>query len=264
MSSHIMVFDSGIGGTTVFEHIQQHLPNANYSYFMDNALLPYGEQGKQTIIKRLCALVEFIEQRNLAVDILVIACNTASTSALDVLRQFTTIPIVGVVPAIKPAAELSTTHHIALLATPATIVSDYTKKLITTHSASTTVHLYSSVRLVALAEQGFYKHNIDQVALSNELQALAIDPRVDILVLGCTHFPILATAISSFYQGRIGTIDSGSAIAKRVMSIQKEQVESAIAGNKKPLQCYATASTFNNQLLGSDINQVDLTLYEKS
>lgn len=264
MPSHIMVFDSGIGGTTVLAHIQQQLPNAHYSYFMDNALLPYGKQTKQTIVKRLYALVRFIEQANLAIDVLVIACNTASTSAVDLLRHFTTIPIVGVVPAIKPAAEQSITQHIALLATPATIASDYTKTLINTHSATSTVHLYSSVKLVTLAEHAFFQQQLNQGEFKGELQTLSIDSQVDILVLGCTHFPILAKAISAYYQGRIRTIDSGAAIAKRVMSILKEQVGGIVVGNKKPLQCYATASILNNKLLGSYIKQIDLTLFEKS
>ena len=103
MSVHIMVFDSGIGGTTVLEQIQALIPNADYSYFMDNALLPYGAQSQQTIIARLFALLQFIETANLHVDILVIACNTASTSALETIRQHTSIEVVGVVPAIKPA-----------------------------------------------------------------------------------------------------------------------------------------------------------------
>lgn len=259
-----MVFDSGIGGTTVLEHIQKQLPSAHYSYFMDNALLPYGEQSKQTIIRRLCALVQFIEHTNLAVDVLVIACNTASTSALNILRQYTAMPIVGVVPAIKPGASQSLTQHIALLATPTTVASNYTKKLIAEHSAAATVHLYSSVKLVALAEQAFYQQCINQAELNLELQKLAIEPQVDTLVLGCTHFPILAQAISSFYQGRINTIDSGEAIAKRVGSILTASVTENVQGNKKPLQCYATAPIRNNKLLGSYIKQIDLTQYEMS
>ena len=120
-----MVFDSGIGGTTVLEQIQALIPDADYSYFMDNALLPYGAQSQQTIIVRLFALLQFIETANLHVDILVIACNTASTSALETIRQHTNIEVVGVVPAIKPACAIST--HFPLLASA---ISDYYKQQI--------------------------------------------------------------------------------------------------------------------------------------
>jgi len=143
-----MVFDSGIGGTTVLEHIQQSIPHAQYSYFMDNALLPYGAQSQQTIINRLCGLIQFIKDESLNVDLIVIACNTASTSALSSVRQITDIPIVGVVPAIKPAAQLTQSKHIGLLATPATVSSPYTDALIKEHASSITTSLYSSVELV--------------------------------------------------------------------------------------------------------------------
>ena len=248
MSVHIMVFDSGIGGTTVLEQIQALIPDADYSYFMDNALLPYGAQSQQTIIARLFALLQFIETANLHVDILVIACNTASTSALETIRQHTNIEVVGVVPAIKPACAISNSKHIGLLATPSTIKSRYTANLISTHSQDTQVSLYGSTELVEIAETLFHTQKINKAKLEKVLSDLAIAEDIDVLVLGCTHFPLLASAISDYYKQQIFLIDSGKAIAKRVESLIALRGFTLTTDKKKPLHYYATAPIGHSQL----------------
>ncbi|TGV18693.1 glutamate racemase [Pseudoalteromonas sp. MEBiC 03607] len=248
MSVHIMVFDSGIGGTTVLEQIQALIPNADYSYFMDNALLPYGSQSQQTIIDRLLALLCFIESRALQVDILVIACNTASTSALEAIRPYTNIEVVGVVPAIKPACAISKSKHIGLLATPSTTKSRYTANLISTHSQGTRVSLYGSTTLVEIAEALFHTQILNEAKLAKVLSDLAIAEEIDVLVLGCTHFPLLASAISNYYKQQIILIDSGKAIAKRVESLISLRGLTFTTGKKKPLHYYATAPICHSQL----------------
>ena len=257
-----MVFDSGIGGTTVLEHIQQSIPHAQYSYFMDNALLPYGAQSQQTIIHRLCGLIQFIEDESLNVDLIVIACNTASTSALSSVRQITDIPIVGVVPAIKPAAQLTQSKHIGLLATPATVSSPYTDALIKEHASSITTSLYSSVELVTLAETLFFTQHLDLDKLHTELDRLNINNDIDVLVLGCTHFPILAKPISDYFNTQVQLLDSGAAIAKRVSSLLK--LSDNQAGIKKPLHYYATADVCSDKLAVKQVTLFDPTLNDKS
>lgn len=257
-----MVFDSGIGGTTVLEHIQQSIPHAQYSYFMDNALLPYGAQSQQTIINRLCGLIRFIKDESLNVDLIVIACNTASTSALSAVRQITDIPIVGVVPAIKPAAQLTQSKHIGLLATPATVSSPYTDKLIKEHASQITTSLYSSVELVTLAETLFFTQRLDLDKLRNALNGLNINKDIDVLVLGCTHFPILAKPINDYFNTRVQLLDSGAAIAKRVSSLLN--LSDNQAGIKKPLQYYATADIKSNKLKVKLVTLSDLAQNEKS
>ncbi|MFU2510741.1 glutamate racemase [Pseudoalteromonas sp. ASV78] len=263
MSAHILVFDSGLGGTTVLEHIQRALPDAQFSYFMDNAYLPYGKQSQQTIINRLSALLDFIAANQLAVDILVIACNTASTAALSAIRKLTDIAIVGVVPAIKPATLLTQTKHIALLATPATIQSRYTQQLINEYAANVTVHRYASVELVTIAEQAYITKQLDQKRLTAELNRLAIHPSVDVLVLGCTHFPILAEGINSHFNKAVALLDSGAAIANRVMTLLAEQKVS-FTDKKKPLHYYATASICIDKQPVKLVTLIDLTQNEKS
>ncbi|RZF95446.1 glutamate racemase [Pseudoalteromonas sp. CO302Y] len=256
MSAHIMVFDSGIGGTTVLEQIQQLLPEATYSYFMDNALLPYGAQPPQKIIQRLLALIHFIESSVLKVDILVIACNTASTSALNIIRKHTHIEIVGVVPAIKPACLISKTKHIGLLATPATVNSHYTKALIKEHGKNTKVSLYASTKLVELAETLFHTHSLSNYEFNEEIAALNIADDIDVLVLGCTHFPLLANTLTMHFEKPVKLIDSGKAIANRVSSLlMKHQFDLSI-DTKKPLRYYATAPIDASQL---SIELIELT-----
>jgi glutamate racemase len=259
-----MVFDSGIGGTTVLEHIKQRIPNAQYSYFMDNAFLPYGAQTRQTIINRLCSLIHFIKLNKLNVDLIVIACNTASTSALSAVRKITDIPIVGVVPAIKPAAELTHSNHIALLATPATIASSYTKTLIAQHASNVIVSLYSSVELVNLAEQLFFNDCLDTIKLHAVLEDLNIEKQVDVLILGCTHFPILAKQISEYFENSIQLVDSGVAIASRVSYLLDELglLAQSISDIKKPLQYYATANVFSDKLAVKLVTLIDPPEFE--
>jgi glutamate racemase len=261
-----MVFDSGIGGTTVLEHIQQSIPYAQYSYFMDNALLPYGAQSQQTIINRLCALIQFIKEETLNVDLIVIACNTASTSALSAVRQITDIPIVGVVPAIKPAAQLTQSKHIGLLATPATVSSPYTHTLIQEHAPNITVSLYSSVELVTLAEQLFFSETLDIAKFKKELNYLQINKEIDVLVLGCTHFPILADPISKYFNKKLYLFDSGAAIANRVNYLlnQHRRISYNASDTKKPLQYYATADVCSNKLAVKRVTLIDPTQYVKS
>ncbi|SFU01882.1 glutamate racemase [Pseudoalteromonas lipolytica] len=257
MSVHIMVFDSGIGGTTVLEQIQALIPNADYSYFMDNAFLPYGAQTSQTIIQRLLGLLHFIDTHALHVDILVIACNTASASALDVIRRYTSIEVVGVVPAIKPACAISNTKHIGLLATPATTKSKYTETLILTHSQGTKVSLYASTKLVEIAETLFHSKKLLKAEFNEAMAELAIADDIDVLVLGCTHFPLLAHAINNYYDKRVKLIDSGRAIANRVSSIITTQQLNLATDKKKPLHYYATAPISHQQLSVELVTLID-------
>lgn len=244
MSPHILVFDSGIGGTSVLQHIEAQIPSAQFSYVMDNALLPYGLQSDQTIQRRLRALIKRIEQQSLAVDLIVIACNTASTAALSATRELTTIPIVGVVPAIKPAVMKSANQHIALLATPATSNNAYTQSLINEFAQGCQVDRHHSTTLVTLSETLYWQQNVDKELIFSELGRLCIAHTVDVIVLGCTHFPVLKPHISAFFGEGVELIDSGEAIARRVESLLRLSAKvtpSCVEVIKKPMQFYATA-----------------------
>ncbi|AQS40499.1 glutamate racemase [Shewanella psychrophila] len=218
MSKPILVFDSGIGGLTILDEIRQALPNENYLYLFDNARLPYGELGEQELISGCLSLITgFVQEES--VSMVIIACNTASTLILPSLRAVLNIPVVGVVPAIKPAALLSRNKHIGLLATPGTIKRAYTHELIDQFASGCTVELYASSELVMLAEQKAAGNPITQHQLAQILRPIH-QSELDTLVLGCTHFPILKREMQEYLGDKVLLLDSGKAVAARVLTLK--------------------------------------------
>ncbi|MEH6450406.1 MAG: glutamate racemase [Oleispira sp.] len=215
-----LVFDSGVGGFSIFQQIHQAVPGLESCYLMDNQLFPYGIQPDDVLIERIVSLC----QRACAVediDIIVIACNTASTLALPALREVFDIPIVGVVPAIKTAAQHSKNRHIALLATPATIDRPYIDRLIEDHADDCKVERIGSSKLVELAENYWFSQQLDIQALKDILLPWIEDESLDQIVLGCTHFPLLSEEILKLYP-TVGLVDSGQAIARRICFILQQ------------------------------------------
>ncbi|GMQ45147.1 glutamate racemase [Vibrio sp. 10N] len=219
MNRHnILIFDSGVGGLSVYKEIASLLPRANYFYLFDNEAYPYGELAPDTLVDRTCRLIQQMMQRQ-RIDIVVIACNTASTIVLPQLREALSIPVVGVVPAIKPASLLSK-KAVGLIATPATITRQYTHDLIRDFADDKDVKLLGSSKLVDMAEQKLRGQSIDMMQLHQILEPL-VDV-IDVAVLGCTHFPLIREEISQVLGKDVELIDSGTAIARRVMSLLTE------------------------------------------
>lgn len=219
-TANILVFDSGAGGLSVAAEILKTRQPANILYLADNAYFPYGTMEDQSLIARVGNVIaEAIVQ--FAPDIIVVACNTASTLALAKLRaQFPHTEFVGVVPAIKPAAAITTSKTIGVLATPATVNRFYTKKLIDDFARHCNVLTLGSSKLVFMAEEVVTGVQPDVHVLTQEVERLVrqAHPHImDTVVLACTHFPLLndhLKAISAFRH--IRWIDSGEAIASRV------------------------------------------------
>ena len=220
----LLIFDSGVGGLSIFQEVIKQSNNVNCYYLSDNAYFPYGELAETLLISRLTSLLSaFVEKY--PVDMIIIACNSASTVALQALRNQFPIPVVGVVPAIKPASMITENNVIGLVATPATINRDYTKKLVTEFAADKTVLNIGSTILVKLAEQKLQGQVVDSQCIETVFAPwlnLAIQP--DTLVLGCTHFPLLKSEINHCFDGRIKLVDSGAAIAKRVALLLKTEI----------------------------------------
>jgi glutamate racemase len=222
----IGVFDSGAGGLTIYRSIRTVLPDEAYFYCSDNEFHPYGTKPDEVIAKRtLDVCARFVERSRL--DVLVVACNTASTVALDLLRANLTIPVVGVVPAIKPASVRSRTHTIGLLATPATIKRTYVDELIQSFASHCRVLRVGSSRLVELAEEKARGKAIDIDAVAQEIHPLfetkQDQPRnIDTVVLGCTHFPLLVQELTAAAPWPVEWIDSGDAVAARVKAILRD------------------------------------------
>ncbi len=215
----ILVIDSGVGGLSVCESILKRLPDVQIIYFADDAYFPYGELEESKLEQRLIQVVtQMLMHHN--PDLVVLACNTASTLLLPELRQRFDLPFVGVVPAIKPAAALSQSRHIALLATPATVRRPYIDELVDEFASACRVTRVGSTELVQEAEHFLAGQSVDMQRLKEALAPIKVAESdnsvpVDVLVLGCTHFPLIRTHIQEALP-EVTLIDSGEAIARRV------------------------------------------------
>ncbi len=213
----VLIFDSGVGGLSVYKEIHALLPQLNYIYIFDNQAYPYGELEQNTLIKRVDACIQSC-LNNYSVDIVVIACNTASTIVLPTLRAKLNIPVVGVVPAIKPASSLAN-KAVGLIATPATVTRQYTQDLIRDFSNNKNVEMLGSTRLVDMAEEKLRGIPVNLDELRTLLTPLI--GKVDVAVLGCTHFPLIKQEIALALGGDVTLVDSGKAIARRVKELLK-------------------------------------------
>lgn len=218
MSGPILLFDSGVGGLSVVAAVRARLPAAALAYVCDNAMLPYGTKPDAWLVERIVGVCGAAIEASGATA-LVVACNTASTLALEALRTELAIPVIGTVPAIKPAAALSRSGTFGLLATSATVHRPYTDALIREFAARCRVVRVAADGLVAQAERLIVGETLDARVLATELAPLWRAAELDTVVLGCTHFPLLTAHLDVFAPRPIAWIDSGEAIARRVASI---------------------------------------------
>jgi glutamate racemase len=216
--ARVVIYDSGVGGLSIFKEVQAVCPDLDYLFLSDNQCYPYGTKSEEELLERVSQVAEaVVKQFN--PDLLILACNTASTVCLPSLRQSLNIPVVGVVPAIKPAAKISTSKVIGLLATPATVARAYTDELIAEFAEDCQIVKVGSSELVDMAEDFLSGISVDSERLEQILQPLWSVDQLDTLVLACTHFPLLKTQIQEVMAAKglpVQLIDSGAAIAKRV------------------------------------------------
>lgn len=238
MSANILIFDSGVGGLSILNEIRQQLPGASLHYLMDNAAFPYGTKADAFLTPRILNVCTQAV-RELQPDLLVIACNTASTLALPALRQRLSIPVVGVVPAIKVAAAQAVEGQIGLLATPATVNRRYTDDLIREFAPGREVARFGSSLLVQLAEDWIAAATAPDGLLQHLQNWLAGPPALTHVVLGCTHFPLLRPWLQQQWP-HIHWIDSGAAIARRVITLLGERAAPLQQSTAQPLSLYWT------------------------
>ncbi len=227
-SNSILVLDSGSGGLTVWQEIRNLLPALDTLYVADFGGFPYGPKSPSELETRVLSLLKSIIPIYRPV-MIVIACNTASTLVLEALRQHFSIPIVGVVPAIKTASALSQTGQIGLLATFGTVQRQYTDQLIAEFAPDCQVARVGSNKLVQMGEDALRGKPVDLKALYREV-APVLEAGCDQVVLGCTHFPLLRASLEKIAPS-VGWIDSGLAIARRVESLLPVQKSSGISGH---------------------------------
>lgn len=236
--ARIVIFDSGVGGLSIHQALSQHLIGHEFVFVSDNQSYPYGNKAEDWLIQRVLELGQRVVER-CSPDVFIVACNTASTIALPALRENLDIPIVGVVPAIKPAAILSKTKHFGLLATPGTIARKYTDDLISKFAADCQISKVGSTKLVELAEQKLRGVSIDLGVLEAELAPLIEDGKIDIIVLACTHFPLLNKEIELMFKANnhdVELIDSAQAISNRV-SVLIDEIK--LSNSSSPQQSHA-------------------------
>ncbi|PKA83287.1 glutamate racemase [Ulvibacter sp. MAR_2010_11] len=245
-SSPIGIFDSGVGGTSIWKEIHQLLPFENTIYLADSKNAPYGYKTPEEItslsIKNTEALI------NAGSKIIVVACNTATTNAIDTLRSRFSIPIIGIEPAIKPAALKTHSKSIGILATKGTLSSTLFHKTSMEFANDISVIEIVGEGLVPLIEAGKL-HSLEMIALLKKYTRQLIDANVDYLVLGCSHFPYIIPELKKLLPSHVKIIDSGEAVARQTKNLL-EQMEMINDTNVIPsLQFYTNANTATLQFL---------------
>lgn len=215
----IGIFDSGVGGTSIWKEIHQLLPNEHTIYLADSKNAPYGPKGKDAIIQLSVKNTEFLIKKGCK--IVVVACNTATTNAIDYLRANYDLPFIGIEPAIKPAALQSKTKAVGILATKGTLSSSLFAKTSNLFANNIKKVEQDGDGLVELIESGSLYTNETKDLLQTYLQPM-IEAEIDYLVLGCTHYPYLIPILLELLPKHVKIIDSGEAVARHTKTILQE------------------------------------------
>jgi glutamate racemase len=220
-SPTILVFDSGLGGLTVYREVAKARPDAHLVYAADDAFFPYGGMEASILVARVVAVMEQLIAAHHP-DLVVVACNTASTLVLPALRARFSVPFVGTVPAIKPACAASRTKLVCVLGTEATVKREYTRALIREFAKACTVTLVGSPRLAGYAEAELRGEPVDDETLRAEIAPCFVTEdgrRTDVVVLACTHYPLLIERLRKLAPWPVAFLDPAPAIARRVVEL---------------------------------------------
>lgn len=215
----IGIFDSGVGGTSIWKEIHRLLPNENTIYLADSKNAPYGTKGKEAIIKLSIKNTEYLLNKDCK--LIVVACNTATTNAIDYLRKTYPVPFIGIEPAIKPAALKTKTNAIGILATKGTLSSTLFSKTSELFTSNIRVVEQVGEGIVELIENGKLHADEMKALLKLYLQPM-LDANIDYLVLGCTHYPYLMPLLIDLLPNNVKIIDSGEAVARQTKAVLKE------------------------------------------
>lgn len=248
-SPTVLVFDSGLGGLSVFREVARVRPDARFVYAADSAAFPYGAWSEASLVERVDQVMHDLIAAYRP-DLVVIACNTASTLALPVLRARHAIPFVGTVPAIKPACATSVSKRISVLATPGTVRRDYTASLIRDFAQTCEVALVPSEKLAGLAESILVGDPVDDADIRAEIAPCFVrdgSARTDTVVLACTHYPLILDHLKRLAPWPVSWVDPAPAIARRVASLLGPATR---AGSPKPVLLAATGQALDSALVG--------------
>lgn len=242
-SSHapIGLFDSGVGGLTIWKEIKTLMPSESTIYIADNAHMPYGDKSREDIIRLSVHHTQWLIAKGCK--IVVVACNTATTNAIGTLRaRFPDMPFIGIEPAIKPASLNSKTGVIGVLATKGTLVSDLFKKTSEAYGAQIRIISQDGDGLAAIIQSGQARSKETRDLLTKYLEPM-LSKNIDYLVLGCTHYPLLIPLLEEMLPPHVRIIDSGAAVAQQTQRmLEQRQLLAASEGAPPTSKFYATAS----------------------
>ncbi len=246
----IGIFDSGIGGTSIWRAIHDLLPNEKTIYLADSKNAPYGQKSKEEIVALSMKNTDFLLKLNCK--LIVVACNTATTNAIRELREKYNVPFIGIEPAIKPAATHSKTQIIGILATQGTLNSELFNK---------TAEMYQDTKIIEQVGHGLVQlienGNIDSPEMTKLLQSYLtpmIEANIDYLVLGCSHYPYLIPQIKNILPEHIHIIDSGEAVAKQTQKILREKIGFSSAEKNEPIFYTNSNSKVLTEILDNKYN----------
>src|ERR1700731_775692 len=264
MTPVIGVFDSGFGGLTVLRELRRVLPAADYLYFGDTAHLPYGAKSVRTVAKYAISAAHFLEEHG--IEMLVVACNTATALAFEDIRAAVRVPVVGVIePGAQRAAEISKSKKVVVAATEATVASHAYQRALQQQGLQATEK--ACPLFVPLVEEGWVEHRVTEevahIYMDEVFQDSARD--ADVLVLGCTHYPLLRPLLRRVVPRSVEIVDSAESTAAKVLELLGANRADGAAGD---LCCYATNSVekfrrLGSKFLGCPIEKIELVDIEK-
>jgi glutamate racemase len=235
----IGIFDSGVGGLSVLVEVQKLLPLENFIFVGDQGNMPYGGKTKEQLNSYADKIMAFLVSQN--VKAVIVACNTATVYAIDFLREKYKMPIIGTVPVIKTIANITKTKKTAVFSTPATTESPYLSALIEKFAPNVTVYKIGGTGLEELIETGDLENKQIDKILHESLEPL-LQKNVDIIALGCTHYPFLTDKIQKIVGKNVQVVDSGGAVARRTKAIL---TNNQILGSKRTDDFYYTTGNKN-------------------
>ena len=244
----IGIFDSGVGGLSVFREIKKILPGERYVYYSDNAHCPYGEKSKEYIIGRARDITDFLISKG--ADVIVVACNTATAAAIKTLRSEYSIPFIGMEPAIKPAAQLTRTGIVGVRATAGTLKADKYQDTRGKYADDVTVVEHIGQGFVELVESGQTSGTKAESIVIESVEPL-LDAGADTIVLGCTHYPFLSETISKVASSlaperAINIVDPAPAVARHLHEVMTEKGIIRMDGYELTLQASGDDTTLKN------------------
>ncbi len=242
----IGVFDSGLGGFSVLRELAQYLPSERFCYVADSHYAPYGEKSPSLILQRSRVCCDWLILQG--VKAIVVACNTATAAAVQQLRADYALPIIAMEPAVKPAARMTHSGRIGVLATSGTLSSEKYEALLHQHAAHVQVYSQPCPGLVEEIEKGDFTSAELLSLLKRYIQPL-IAQQVDTLILGCTHYPLIREQIVSLVGTQMVVVDSGAAVARRVGQLLRDQQLLSHGDGAEPLHCWSSADPHKQQAI---------------